>query len=425
MTQKKNNGTSPSSRKRKRSSSRSKHRGNKRRRTNSRSRDRKGRKERSRSKHRSNRRSKSGKRDKKKSKEKSRSSSRKRTTYEEENDKDARTLFAYNLPTNATERDVWKFFEKAGKVRDVRLISDKNSRKSKGFGYIEMDSLKSIAEAIQLSGTLFFGKTVMIQASQGERNYISSTTTGTTDKNSGSSQVPQGPSCLLISSLSTNVTEDDLRRIFDEYGEIEYIDIPKDINTGESKGYGHIQFKKSDYAKRAFTQMDSRDISGRPVKLKLVNESIMEKSDVGDFEEGHNLSLKDSESRVRLMARLQRDDEHLDQLNQSSLTKAKKTLDPENIPSKCIVIKNMFDSSKENKGFEIEIEDDVRDECSNFGSIKHIYVDKYSQGNVFLRFAMINAGIKAYEQLNGRWFNEKMLEVQYIPQDEYLKRFPL
>jgi len=85
----------------------------------------------------------------------------------------------------------------------------------------------------------------------------------------------------------------------------------------------------------------------------------------------------------------------------------------------------MFDPGKEDKGFEVEIEDDVRDECSRYGSIKHVYIDKYSQGNVYVRFAAINGGIKSYSELNGRWFNEKMLEVQYIPQDEYLRRFPL
>jgi len=298
-----------------------------------------------------------------------------------------------------------------------------------------MDNLKSIAEAIQLSGTQFFGKTVMIQASQGERNYIATmamiNSTNNSNNNGGGSggggghQVSQGPSCLLISSLIATVTEDDLRREFEEFGEIEYIDLPKDPNTGETKGYAHIQFKKSEFAKRAFTQMDNKNLKGRPIKLKLVNESLTEKSDVGDFEEGRGISLKGSEARVRLMSRLQREDDQLDQLNQFSLSKTKSSLDPENIPSKCIVVKNMFDPSKEVKGFEVEIEDDVRDECSKFGSIKHVFVDKYSQGNVYVRFAMINYGIKAYEELNGRWFNEKMIEVQYIPQDEYLKRFPL
>ena len=52
-------------------------------------------------------------------------------------DRDIRTVFAYNLPLRADERDLFKFFSGAGLVEDVRIITDRNTRKSKGFAYIE------------------------------------------------------------------------------------------------------------------------------------------------------------------------------------------------------------------------------------------------------------------------------------------------
>ncbi|KAE8008802.1 hypothetical protein FH972_005277 [Carpinus fangiana] len=39
----------------------------------------------------------------------------------------------------ANERDVYEFFSRAGKVRDVRLIMDRNSRRSKGVGAARFD----------------------------------------------------------------------------------------------------------------------------------------------------------------------------------------------------------------------------------------------------------------------------------------------
>lgn len=100
-------------------------------------------------------------------------------------------MFVYNLPLKATERDVAKFFDSVGKVRDVRLITDRNSRKSKGyfiisliliqtdfnhflkrFGYVELDSVNQIAPAIELSGTYLMNKPVMVQSAQAERNKI-------------------------------------------------------------------------------------------------------------------------------------------------------------------------------------------------------------------------------------------------------------
>ncbi|KAE9610254.1 putative RNA recognition motif domain-containing protein [Lupinus albus] len=49
-------------------------------------------------------------------------------------ERDQRTVFAYQMPLKATERDVYEFFSKAGKVRDVRLIMDRHSKRSKGVG---------------------------------------------------------------------------------------------------------------------------------------------------------------------------------------------------------------------------------------------------------------------------------------------------
>jgi RNA-binding protein 39 len=49
-----------------------------------------------------------------------------------ERDRDDRTVFVTNLPLRAYEDDIEKFFSQAGKVRDIRLITDRNSRKSKG-----------------------------------------------------------------------------------------------------------------------------------------------------------------------------------------------------------------------------------------------------------------------------------------------------
>lgn len=52
-------------------------------------------------------------------------------------ERDARTVFIMQLARNVTIRDIQDFFSKVGQVRDVRLISDRNSRRSKGIGYVE------------------------------------------------------------------------------------------------------------------------------------------------------------------------------------------------------------------------------------------------------------------------------------------------
>lgn len=53
------------------------------------------------------------------------------------------------------------------------------------------------------------------------------------------------------------------------------------------------------------------------------------------------------------------------------------------VPSSCFMLTNMFNPSKEEQpGWEIDIRDDVLEACMAFGSVVHVYVDRYSQ--VFL-----------------------------------------
>ena len=62
-------------------------------------------------------------------------------------------LYVGNIPFNATEDDIQNVFEKAGKVLSVRIIKDKFSGQSKGFGFVEMETPEEAGQAIsQLAG---------------------------------------------------------------------------------------------------------------------------------------------------------------------------------------------------------------------------------------------------------------------------------
>lgn len=50
------------------------------------------------------------------------------------------------------------------------MISDRNSRRSKGIAYVEFTNEISVALAIAMSGQRLSGQPVMIQATQAEKN---------------------------------------------------------------------------------------------------------------------------------------------------------------------------------------------------------------------------------------------------------------
>lgn len=62
--------------------------------------------------------------------------------------------------------DFFFFSSSLVKVRDVRMISDRNSRRSKGIAYIEFVEATSVPLAIGLTGQRLLGVPIIVQASQ-------------------------------------------------------------------------------------------------------------------------------------------------------------------------------------------------------------------------------------------------------------------
>ena len=73
-------------------------------------------------------------------------------------ERSTRTVFAYNINLRADERDVFEFFSKAGRVVDVKLITDKNTKRSKGFAYVEYAKQEDILSALALTGQMFLNQ---------------------------------------------------------------------------------------------------------------------------------------------------------------------------------------------------------------------------------------------------------------------------
>ncbi len=57
-------------------------------------------------------------------------------------------IYVGNLPYSVTEQDLRELFESHGEVSSANVIIDKFTKRSKGFGFIEMPSQDEAMEAI-------------------------------------------------------------------------------------------------------------------------------------------------------------------------------------------------------------------------------------------------------------------------------------
>uniref|UniRef100_A0A8C9JFJ6 RNA binding motif protein 23 n=1 Tax=Panthera tigris altaica TaxID=74533 RepID=A0A8C9JFJ6_PANTA len=212
-------------------------------------------------------------------------------------ERDARTVFCMQLAARIRPRDLEDFFSAVGKVRDVRIISDRNSRRSKGIAYVEFCEIQSVPLAIGLTGQRLLGVPIIVQASQAEKNRLAAMANNL-QKGSG------GPMRLYVGSLHFNITEDMLRGIFEPFGKIDNIVLMKDSDTGRSKGYGFITFSDSECARRALEQLNGFELAGRPMRVGHVTERLDGGTDITFPDGDQELDLGSAGGRLQLMAKL-------------------------------------------------------------------------------------------------------------------------
>ena len=72
-------------------------------------------------------------------------------------------LYVGNLPFSITEDRLHQLFSQSGKVESATIITDRDTGRSKGFGFVEMSTEQEAADAItKFNGTDFDGRSITV-----------------------------------------------------------------------------------------------------------------------------------------------------------------------------------------------------------------------------------------------------------------------
>ncbi|KAK3127746.1 hypothetical protein QOZ80_7AG0577900 [Eleusine coracana subsp. coracana] len=74
---------------------------------------------------------------------------------------------------------------------------------------------------------------------------------------------------LLVLNITFRTTADDLFPLFDKYGEVVDIYIPRDRRTGDSRGFAFVRYKYEDEAQKAVDRLDGRVVDGREIMVQF------------------------------------------------------------------------------------------------------------------------------------------------------------
>ena len=75
---------------------------------------------------------------------------------------------------------------------------------------------------------------------------------------------------IYVSNLSFKVDDEDLRQVFEEYGEVASAKVIRDRVTGRSRGFGFVEMPDQDASQKAIEELNQAEYDG---KVITVNEA--------------------------------------------------------------------------------------------------------------------------------------------------------
>jgi RNA-binding protein 39 len=202
-----------------------------------------------------------------------------------------------------------------------------------------------------------------------------------------------GPMRIYVSGLTDNlsdITDSDIRSIFYPFGDIEFIDIPKDPNTLKSTGICYILFRKGSQAKSAINSMNGFFYKGKVLKVGVSQES------------GRYMALGDEDNNYLSTYTLKQS--VIQKLSRDAIT----THAYEDIQSACVQMSNLFDPNevdmRKDPHFYKDLEVEMKRECNQFGKVDEVISKSNSGGCVWVKYADNNtqAAKVAVNKFNGR-----------------------
>ncbi len=77
---------------------------------------------------------------------------------------------------------------------------------------------------------------------------------------------------IYVGNLNFNLGEDELKELFEKYGEVTSVKIITDKYSGRSKGFGFVEMADDGAANQAIEEINGKDLGGRNVKVNQARE---------------------------------------------------------------------------------------------------------------------------------------------------------
>jgi RNA recognition motif-containing protein len=72
---------------------------------------------------------------------------------------------------------------------------------------------------------------------------------------------------IFVGNLSFNTAEDELRQLFEPFGQVDRVSIMTDRDTGRSRGFGFVEMASNEDGEKAITALNGSQVGGRSINV--------------------------------------------------------------------------------------------------------------------------------------------------------------
>ncbi|XP_052708330.1 heterogeneous nuclear ribonucleoprotein A3-like isoform X8 [Crassostrea angulata] len=144
-----------------------------------------------------------------------------------------RKLFIGGLSYETTDSTLKSYFEKWGTITDCVVMTDPQTKRSRGFGFITYEKVAMLDECQANRPHKIDGREVETKRAMPREE-------------SGRSESQKSNEKMFVGGLRDTTTEDDVREAFQEYGNIKNIELIKDKATNKTRGFCFVTFDDYD-----------------------------------------------------------------------------------------------------------------------------------------------------------------------------------
>lgn len=76
---------------------------------------------------------------------------------------------------------------------------------------------------------------------------------------------------IFVGNLSYSTTDDGLRALFEQHGQVSSAKVIGSRQTGRSRGFGFVEMPNDDEGRAAMEALEGTEFEGRPLKVSQAN----------------------------------------------------------------------------------------------------------------------------------------------------------